>query len=79
MVYVLCIGALPVLQRKLGEYEGQFRLRGGMLVPVVALLVSLWLMTHASLKSWLVTGIFMVLGSALYAITRRRAAIAETN
>jgi len=75
MVYVLCIATLPVLQRKLGEFEGQFRLRGGMLVPVVALLISIWLMTHASLKSWLVTGIFMVLGSALFAVTRRRSAI----
>lgn len=75
MVYVLCIATLPVLQRRLGEFEGQFRLRGGMLVPVVALLISIWLMTHASLKSWLVTGIFMVLGSALFAVTRRRSAI----
>jgi APA family basic amino acid/polyamine antiporter len=72
MVYVLSIGTLPVLQRKLGGYEGQFRLHGGMFIPILALVVSLWLMTHASLKSWLATGIFMLLGSVLYAATRRR-------
>jgi amino acid transporter len=32
MVYVMCIATLPVLHRKLGEYEGQFRLYGGIMV-----------------------------------------------
>jgi len=71
MVYVLCIATLPVLHRKLGEFKGQFRLRGGMVIPVVALVVSIWLMTHASMKSWLVTGIFMVIGGILFFVTRR--------
>ncbi len=77
LVYVLCIGALPVLHRKLGEYEGQFRLYGGMSIPVVALIVSIWLMTHASLKSWVVTGVFMLLGAGLYLLTRRASAAAQ--
>ena len=72
MVYVLCIATLPVLNRKLGEYEGQFRLHGGMVIPVVALVVSIWLTTHASMKSWVVTGVFMLLGSVLYLATKRR-------
>ncbi len=72
MVYVLCIASLPVLHRKLGEYEGQFRLHGGMAIPIVALVVSIWLMTHASMKSWLVTGVFMLLGSVMYVVTRHR-------
>jgi amino acid transporter len=72
LVYVMCIATLPVLHRKLGEYEGQFNLWGGMTVPVVALLISVWLMTHASLKSWLLTAGFMVLGSILYTLTKRK-------
>lgn len=72
MVYVMCIATLPVLHRKLGEYEGQFRLYGGMVIPVVALIISIWLMTHASLKSWTATGGFMLLGCVLYMLTRRR-------
>ena len=71
MVYVMCIATLPVLHRKIGEYEGQFRLFGGMSIPVLALLISVWLMTHASLKSWVATGVFMLLGSVLYMVTRR--------
>ena len=73
MVYVMCIATLPVLHRKLGEFEGQFRLYGGMTIPVVALILSIWLTTHASLRSWAVTGAFMALGGALYLVTSRRA------
>lgn len=72
MVYVLCIATLPVLHRKLGEYKGQFRLYGGLTVPAIALLISIWLMTHASQQSWLATGGFMILGGLLYVLTRRK-------
>jgi hypothetical protein len=43
-----------------------------MVIPVVALVVSIWLTTHASMKSWVVTGVFMLLGSVLYLVTRHR-------
>ena len=72
LVYIMCILTLPVLHKKLGEYEGQFSLPGGMLIPVLGLLLSLWLMTHASLQSWLATGGFMLIGSILYAFTHRK-------
>ncbi|MBE9549113.1 MAG: amino acid permease [Proteobacteria bacterium] len=75
MVYVMCIATLPVLHRKLGEFEGQFRLFGGMTIPVLALVLCLWLMTHASMESWLTTSVFMLLGSVMYFVTRRRAAL----
>jgi amino acid transporter len=71
LVYVMCIAALPRLNRLIGEYEGQFRLRGGMAVPILALVVSVWLMTHASLKSWVVAVGFMAVGSLLYLVARR--------
>ena len=78
LVYVGCVATLPVLHRKIGEFDGQFRLPGGMAIPVLALLPSLWLASHASLKSWLVTGGFMVIGALLYAITRRAAPAQRT-
>ena len=71
LVYIMCILTLPVLHKKLGEYEGQFSLPGGMAIPVLALLLSLWLMTHASLQSWMATGGFMLLGAIFYALKRR--------
>jgi amino acid transporter len=72
LVYVGCIAALPILQRRIGERPGQFRLPGGMLIPALALLPSVWLASHAALKSWLVTAGFMALGAALYALNQRR-------
>jgi APA family basic amino acid/polyamine antiporter len=74
LVYVGCIATLPILHRKIGERPGQFQLPGGMIIPVLALLPSLWLASHASLKSWLVTGGFMLVGAMLYALNRRRGA-----
>jgi amino acid transporter len=71
LVYAGCIATLPILQRKLSKQPGQFHLPGGMTIPLLALLPSLWLASHASLKSWLVTGGFMFIGALLYAITRR--------
>jgi amino acid transporter len=71
LVYVGCIAALPVLHRRLGEQPGQFRLKGGALIPILALLPSLWLASHAELKSWLVTAAFAAVGALLYAFTRR--------
>jgi amino acid transporter len=73
LVYVVSIATLPVLHHKIGEYEGQFRLPGGFAIPGLAFLVSLWLMSHAPLKSWLVTAAFMAAGAVIYAFTRRAA------
>jgi amino acid transporter len=74
LVYVVSIATLPVLHRKIGEYQGQFRLPGGFAIPGLAFLVSLWLMSHAPLKSWLVTAAFMAAGAMIYAFTRRNGA-----
>ncbi len=74
MVYAGCILALPRLQKTIEQVEGQFRLPGGFAIPAIALVLSLWLMTHASVESWLMTGTFAVLGGVFYVVTRRRAA-----
>jgi amino acid transporter len=72
LVYIMCIISLPVLHRKLDEYEGQFSLPGGMVIPLLALLLSLWLMTHVSLQSWMATGGFFVVGGIFYFFTGRK-------
>lgn len=71
IVYMACILSLPILKKNLGEREGQFRLPGGMIIPVIALLLCLWLTTHASMKSWLTMLAFAAAGSALYWLNRR--------
>jgi len=46
--------------------EDQFRLPGGFLIPAVALILCLWLITYASMTAWLTTAGFFLLGSILY-------------
>ena len=57
--------------RHLGR-EIEFRLPGGMTIPVIALLLCLWLLAQAQLDAWLTLGAFFVLGSGLYYWARRR-------
>lgn len=72
-VYVLSIGCLPLLRRKLGPAPVQ--LPGGYLVPIIAVAVCLWLLAQVTLRPVLVTLAFLAAGTALYALApaaRRR-------
>lgn len=71
LTYMVCIAALPRLMKMPDRQRGGFRLPGGMLIPGIALLLCLWLITRASLESWLLTAAFMGLGSILYFASRR--------
>jgi basic amino acid/polyamine antiporter, APA family len=72
IVYVLCIVALPVIRRKAdsGMRERAFRLKGGYLVPAIALALSVWIGTHSTLYSWQVTGTLLLVGLGLYWLAR---------
>jgi amino acid transporter len=72
ITYMVCIAALPRLAHLSEPGHSGLRLPGGMLIPVIGLLVCLWLIAQASLRSWLVMTVFFALGSALYALSRRR-------
>jgi amino acid transporter len=68
VVYVLCIGALPVIRRR-ADHEARsraFRLKGGYAIPVVALVLCIWIALQSTQKSWLVTGSLLLAGLALY-------------
>lgn len=71
IVYMACILSLPRLRKKLGEREDQFKLPGGMVIPVIGLALCLWLTTHASMKSWLTMLVFAAIGTVLYLLNRR--------
>lgn len=72
LTYMVCIAALPRLERTTESYAGQFKLPGGMLIPAVAFGLSLWLMTRASLDAWYTMLAFFAVGTALYAYSTRR-------
>jgi amino acid transporter len=68
VVYVLCIGALPVIRRR-ADHEARsraFRLKGGYAIPVVALVLCIWIALQSTQRSWIVTGSLLLAGLALY-------------
>ncbi len=70
--YILSVAALPILERTMEPTEDQFRLPGGYLIPAVALILCLWLITYASVTAWLTTVGFFLLGSVLYFLSGRK-------
>jgi APA family basic amino acid/polyamine antiporter len=73
LTYMVCIAALPILEKTTEAHEGQFRLAGGLFIPIVAFALCLWLITYASAEAWVWTSGFFLVGSALYAFSRWQA------
>ncbi len=72
LVYAACIVALPRLHTALRDGARPFHLPGGNTIPVMALILCVWLCSFASGQSWLTTGVFSALGTALYFLALRR-------
>ena len=66
LTYALCIAALPVIERKLPTEAGQFRIPGGLMIPGIALVLTVWLLTHSTLQSVLITGVVVAVGSIAF-------------
>lgn len=73
LVYIIVIVSLPVLQKRRGETEDQFRLPGAYTIPAIALLICLWLITEAHATAWYTTAAFAAVGTALYVWKSRKA------
>ena len=70
LTYMLCIAALPRLEKMCEPMEGQFSLPGGLLIPAIAMVLCLWLISYASVEAWLTTLGFVLLGTVLYILSR---------
>ena len=70
--YILSVAALPVLEKTMQPSEHEFRLYGGLSIPILALVLCIWLCTFASMTQWAATGGFFILGSVLYFMSRNR-------
>ena len=72
LVYMSVIATLPRLQGSKQAEQGRFTLPGGMVIPALAFALSIWLLSNAPLKSWLFTGIFMLIGTVVYFLVRMK-------
>ena len=73
LTYALCIAALPVIERKLPSQPDQFRIPGGLAIPAIALLLTIWLLAHSTLQIILITALVTVVGSVVFWLCHRRA------
>jgi amino acid transporter len=76
ITYVLCISALPRIRRKASDEERQeaYKLKGGYVVPGIAMALSLWIGAQSTAEAWLVTGLMLAGGLFLYALAAKRRA-----
>ena len=70
LTYIVCIAALPRLERTIEPVENPFNLPGGLLIPAIAMVLCLWLISYASAQAWMTCLLFMGLGTILYALSR---------
>lgn len=64
--YALCIAALPRIERTVVARPEQFRLVGGFAIPLAALLLTLWLISHSTVQNFAIAAGIVVVGSAIY-------------
>jgi amino acid transporter len=69
LMYILTCAAVPVLRPRQDSTK-IFILRGGYSLPLLGIAACLWLMLQVSLASAMLTGAFILLGSALYWLAR---------
>lgn len=76
MLYILCIGALPIIRRKATQEERResYRLKGGYTIPIIAMMVSVWIALQSETRSWIVTGSLLGVGLVFYALAGKRRA-----
>jgi amino acid transporter len=71
LLYLSCIAAMPAVRRQAGAAQN-FRLRGGWLIPLLAVLVCLGLLSQVDWRSVLATAALLAVGSVLYAFAGQR-------
>jgi amino acid transporter len=71
LIYIGCAAASPALRRRATDEPKVMRLPGGRLIPGLAVLICVGLLTQVRLRDWVVTAAMLCAGSVLYAIARR--------
>lgn len=71
VTYALCIASLPIIERTIPGAEGQFRLPGGLLIPAIGFLITLWLLSHSPADNFWIVALVIAIGTAVFWLCRR--------
>ena len=79
VTYALCIAALPVIERTIASEPGQFALPGGLTIPALGFLLTLWLMSHSTADNLIVAAVIVAVGTIIFLLMSRRGARAQAS
>jgi amino acid transporter len=74
IVYVVCIASLPVIKGRADPVaiERAYRIKGGYTIPLIALVICSWMISHSSADAWMLTGILLIAGLVIYWLEQLR-------
>lgn len=72
LTYALCIASLPIIERTMPAHEGQFRLPGGLAIPAVGFLLSIWLAAQSTADNFVIAGLMIAVGTLVFWLCTRR-------
>jgi amino acid transporter len=72
LVYALCIASLPRIERTIPAQSGQFALPGGLAIPALGFLLTLWLISHSTAQNFAIAAVVVALGTAVFWLSTRR-------
>jgi hypothetical protein len=68
MYFLCCAGCWVLLQRDVRSDGEPFNFPGMKIVPALAIIAIIWILSHASVREFAVTGIVLALASVVYLI-----------
>ena len=77
LTYVLCIASLPIIERTMLSQPDQFRLPGGLTIPLIGLALTIWLISHSTAENFLIAGFIVAIGTVVFWFCTRRATDAK--
>lgn len=72
LTYALCIASLPIIERTVPAEKDQFRLPGGLVIPAVGFLLTIWLIGHSTADNFQIAGAIIAVGTAVFWLCTRR-------
>jgi amino acid transporter len=70
VTYAVTCAALPVLRRRSGAPVAMFKVRGGSIIAVAALILAVWLLANSTIREAITSLIAAAVGMAIYSVYR---------